>query len=90
VIGIRSGIAAVCLAAPFVGLLWLPWYATDEPRLLGTPFFYWYQLTWIPASAALMAAAYRLTRPAASFPPGTANAPPNPAENPHPDQGGPA
>jgi hypothetical protein len=55
--------ATACLVAPFVALLWVPWYAATEPRLAGTPFFYWYQLAWIPGTAVLMAIAYRLTRP---------------------------
>jgi hypothetical protein len=79
---LARGAAVACLAAPLVGLLWVPWYASAEPRLLGTPFFYWYQLAWIPGSAVLMALAYRLTRPApppAAVPPDT-----------HLDQGGPA
>jgi hypothetical protein len=54
--------AAACLAAPFVGLLWVPWYARDEPRLVGMPFFYWYLFAWVPASAVLMFAAYLLLR----------------------------
>jgi hypothetical protein len=59
----RRVIAATCLIAPFVALLWVPTYAATEPRLAGAPFFYWYQLAWIPASTLLMAIAYRLTRP---------------------------
>lgn len=58
----RRLIAAACLVAPFVALLWVPWYASDKPRLAGAPFFYWYQLAWVPGSAVLMAIAYRLTR----------------------------
>jgi uncharacterized membrane protein len=54
--------AAACLLAPFAALLWVPWYAAAGPRLAGMPFFYWYQLAWIPGSAVLMAVAYRLTR----------------------------
>ena len=41
------------LALPFVGLLWVPFYASVEPRLLGFPFFYWYQFAWVPLAAVL-------------------------------------
>lgn len=54
-------IAAGCLAAPFVALLWVPFYA-EGPALGGIPFFYWYQLVWVPASVLLMSVAYLLLR----------------------------
>ena len=62
--------AVACLAAPFAGLLWVPWYARDEPHLAGMPFFYWYQFAWVPLSALLMLAAHLLLRrdPTASPP----------------------
>ena len=59
---VRRIAAAACLAAPFVGLLWVPLYARDEPFLSGMPFFYWYQFAWVPVSALLMLAAYLLLR----------------------------
>lgn len=71
---LKRSVAAACLLAPFVGLLWVPWYASAEPRLAGMPFFYWYQLAWIPGSVVLMSAAHRLTR--------------HKPETPHPDPGG--
>ncbi|MCG3039513.1 DUF3311 domain-containing protein [Streptomyces fenghuangensis] len=51
-----------CLLAPFVAMLWVGSYARSEPALAGIPFFYWYQLLWVPLSAALMAVAYLLVR----------------------------
>jgi hypothetical protein len=50
------------LLLPFIGLLWPPFYAKDEPRLGGFPFFYWYQLLWVPAAALLTAVVYWMTR----------------------------
>jgi uncharacterized membrane protein len=47
-------VAAVCVVAPFVAMLWIPSYNTENPRLLGFPFFYWYQLLWVVITAALM------------------------------------
>jgi hypothetical protein len=39
------------LLVPFVGLLWVPFYNFLEPALFDFPFFYWYQLAWVPVSA---------------------------------------
>lgn len=55
-------IAGGCLAAPFVALLWVPFYAGDGPSLAGVPFFYWYQMLWVPLSVLLMFIAYLLLR----------------------------
>ncbi|GBQ92205.1 MULTISPECIES: DUF3311 domain-containing protein [Gluconacetobacter] len=44
----------LALLLPFVGLLWLPFYDRTEPTLLGFPFFYWYQLAWVPATSLLV------------------------------------
>ena len=41
------------LLLPFVGLLWVPFYNARDPELLGFPFFYWYQLAWVPVTALL-------------------------------------
>jgi hypothetical protein len=55
-------IAGVLLAAAIVVPLLVPTYARDEPRLLGFPFFYWYQLVWVFICAALVSAAHRLVK----------------------------
>ncbi|MFS3134292.1 DUF3311 domain-containing protein [Gluconacetobacter sacchari] len=44
----------LALLLPFVGLLWLPLYDRTEPALLGFPFFYWYQLVWVPLTSLLV------------------------------------
>jgi hypothetical protein len=41
------------LLPPFIGLLWVPFYASDTPELFGFPFFYWYQFVWVPVTALL-------------------------------------
>lgn len=41
------------LLIPFLGLLWIPFYNVREPAFLGFPFFYWYQLLWVPITALL-------------------------------------
>jgi uncharacterized protein DUF3311 len=61
----RTGIwivIAVLLAASLVGTLWVPFYNHTSPMLGGFPFFYWYQLMWVPIVAILSAAAYLLNR----------------------------
>jgi hypothetical protein len=50
------------LLLPLAGLLYPPLYARQDPELFGFPFFYWYQLAWVPVTAVLLAVAYRLTR----------------------------
>jgi hypothetical protein len=51
------------LALPFLGLLYPPLYATENPELFGFPFFYWYQFVWVPVTAGLTYLVYRKTRP---------------------------
>ncbi len=55
-------VSALCLLAPFVGTLWVSSYSKTGPKLGGVPFFYWYQLLWVPISAALTITAYLLMR----------------------------
>ena len=50
----------VCLAIPLIAMLWVGHYARVEPTLLGIPFFYWYQMLWVPITATLTAVAYTL------------------------------
>jgi hypothetical protein len=46
------------LIVPFVAVLWVPFYNRPLPELAGIPFFYWYQLIWVPITAAILAAVY--------------------------------
>lgn len=50
------------LLLPFVGLLYMPFYARAEPRLWGFPFFYWYQFLWIFLTIFLIELVHRKTR----------------------------
>ena len=52
---------ALLLLLPFVGLLWVPFYNSIEPTLLGFPFFYWYQFLWVFITSALILWVYRQT-----------------------------
>ncbi|MCH6471893.1 DUF3311 domain-containing protein [Sinomonas terrae] len=53
-------IAGILLAAAIVIPLIPQLYSFDQPRLGGMPFFYWYQLLWVPISAILSSFAYWL------------------------------
>lgn len=55
----RARWARLLLLVPFVAMLWVPGYNAVEPAWLGLPFFYWYQLLWIPLSAVLIGMVYR-------------------------------
>lgn len=41
------------LVVPFIAVLWVPFYNKIEPRFLGIPFFYAYQLAWVWLGAGL-------------------------------------
>lgn len=49
------------LLIPFAGLAAVPLYNKAAPGLLGFPFFYWYQLAWVPLTALLIYLVYRKT-----------------------------
>ena len=54
-------IASVLLAIPIIALLWVGSYARETPKLVGFPFFFWYQFLWVFLCSGLTYAAYRLT-----------------------------
>lgn len=56
----RGGVRLVhlLLAVPFAAMIWIGFYNRSEPALAGIPFFYWYQLLWIPLGAALLLPVY--------------------------------
>lgn len=51
------------LLLPFLGLLWVPFYNLQTPELFGFPFFYWYQLAWVPLTMLLTWFVYKGTQP---------------------------
>ncbi|MGI5402809.1 DUF3311 domain-containing protein [Streptomyces sp. CA-135486] len=53
-------VVALCLFAPFVAMLWVGSYAKIEPKFIGIPFFYWYQMLWVLISTVLTMVAYKL------------------------------
>ena len=46
------------LFLPYAAILWIPSYNHVEPSLAGVPFFYWYQLLWIPLGALILLPIY--------------------------------
>jgi Na+/proline symporter len=53
-------VIAVLLGLPVVALMWVSSYDKEEPRLLGFPFFYWYQFVWVFLCAITTSIAFRL------------------------------
>jgi hypothetical protein len=53
---------AVLLAAVLAGTIWVPIYNRTTPALGSFPFFYWYQLLWVPVVALVSWCAYALSR----------------------------
>jgi Protein of unknown function (DUF3311) len=60
------GTVAVLLIVAIMGTLWVPIYARSGPELGPFPFFYWYQLIWVPMTGLLCWICYLLlkTKPA--------------------------
>jgi hypothetical protein len=50
------------LAVPYVALLFVPLYNFESPPVLGIPFFYWYQLLWIPITSLIIYIVFRKVR----------------------------
>ncbi|MFL6137023.1 MAG: DUF3311 domain-containing protein [Frankiaceae bacterium] len=50
------------LLVPLVGVLVPQFYNRTSPSWGGMPFFYWYQLVWIPVSVTFTWWVYRATR----------------------------
>ena len=48
------------LIIPIVATLWVPIYNRIDPVVAGIPFFYWYQLLWVPLAALLLYVVYRV------------------------------
>jgi hypothetical protein len=50
------------LLVPLLGLLIPTLYNQADPQLFGIPFFYWYQLAWVPLSVAMTWLVYEKTK----------------------------
>ena len=56
----------ILLAIPCVAVLAVPWFNTQDPALFGIPFFYWWQLAWVPLSGVFIAIVYKMVVPPGS------------------------
>ena len=54
------------LAVPCVAVLAVPWFNILEPSAFGIPFFYWWQLVWVPLSGVFIAMVYKMVVPSGS------------------------
>jgi hypothetical protein len=52
----------ILLLIPYIAMLWVPFYNHAEPAFSGIPFFYWYQLLWIPLGSLLLFLVWRMER----------------------------
>ncbi len=68
---VARGAAAALLLVAIGGALVVPIYARSLPKLGAFPFFYWYQLVWVPVVAVACWLCYLLLRRT----PGRAGAP---------------
>lgn len=59
----RAGLIFLLLSMPYAAMLWVPSYHRAAPEIAGIPFFYWYQLLWIPLGSLLLWLASWLERP---------------------------
>ena len=59
---IVRGVVAVLLLVAIGGALVVPIYARSRPKLGDFPFFYWYQLAWVPVVAIACGLCYILLR----------------------------
>jgi hypothetical protein len=55
-------VVTILLAVAIVGTLVVPIYARSAPKLGDFPFFYWYQLIWVPVVALLTWISYLLLK----------------------------
>jgi hypothetical protein len=73
-------VVTILLVIAVGGTLWVPIYARATPFWGDFPFFYWYQLLWVPVTALLTTICYLITtkvvRPARHGGGGEAAAPP--------------
>jgi hypothetical protein len=56
---VKFRLVHILLLVPFVAMLWVGFYNRVAPEFLGIPFFYWFQMIWIPLGALLLWPVYR-------------------------------
>ena len=68
-------LVTILLLVAVLGTLIVPIYARSSPKLGGFPFFYWYQLLWVPVVALLTTICYLITTRVARPAPDVGGAP---------------
>ena len=53
------GVVTILLIVAIGGALVVPIYARSLPKLGDFPFFYWYQLLWVPLTSLIIYIAYK-------------------------------
>ncbi len=61
-----GALAVILLAIPCIAVLVVPLYNTVQPELFGMPFFYWWQLLWVPLSSVFIGIVYKMVVPSGS------------------------
>ena len=61
-----GALAVILLAIPCIAVLVVPLYTTVQPELFGMPFFYWWQLLWVPLSSVFIGIVYKMVVPSGS------------------------
>lgn len=56
---LRTLFPKIILIVPYIALLWIPFYNDVKPSFLGFPFFYWYQLLWVPITSLILFIVYQ-------------------------------
>ena len=59
--GLRWSNWNLLLVVPLLMLI-TPWFNTDEPRLFGLPFFYWFQFAFVPLGVLCVGIVYIKTK----------------------------
>jgi hypothetical protein len=59
--GLRFNAWNLLLLVPLLMLV-TPWFNSDQPRLGGVPFFYWFQLLFVVVGVACVWIVYLMTR----------------------------
>ena len=73
---VARGVVTILLLVAIGGALVVPIYARSLPKLGAFPFFYWYQLAWVPVVAIACWLCYVLLRTKPAPAPGPINAGP--------------
>ena len=68
-------LVTILLLVAVLGTLIVPIYARSSPKLGSFPFFYWYQLLWVPVVALLTTICYLITTRVARPAPDVGGAP---------------